>query len=160
MSKLPVVSGKECMQVLTKAGFYFKRQEGSHIKLPNRRCRSILIFPVADAMIILIKVIMGGRKMLKKISAVKARQNLGSVMNEVYLRGDQYLIERDGKPLVAIVPTWKLQQWEERKKFFFKGVEKIQQKFIGQDEKEVDKFLDEAVQEAKKNFHKKGTNSI
>lgn len=33
MSKLPVVSGKVCTRVLGKAGFYFKRREGSHITL-------------------------------------------------------------------------------------------------------------------------------
>jgi len=33
MTKLPVVSGKECIKALTKAGFYFKRQEGSHVTL-------------------------------------------------------------------------------------------------------------------------------
>ena len=33
MSKLPVISGRECIKVLEKAGFYFKRQEGSHIVL-------------------------------------------------------------------------------------------------------------------------------
>lgn len=33
MSKLPVVSGRECIKALGKAGFYFKRQEGSHITL-------------------------------------------------------------------------------------------------------------------------------
>lgn len=31
MSKLPVVSGRECVKALERAGFYFKRQEGSHI---------------------------------------------------------------------------------------------------------------------------------
>ena len=31
MSKLPMISGLECMKALEKAGFYFKRQEGSHI---------------------------------------------------------------------------------------------------------------------------------
>jgi len=33
MSKLPAVSGKKCVKILGKAGFYFKRQEGSHITL-------------------------------------------------------------------------------------------------------------------------------
>lgn len=33
MSKLPVISGKECIRALEKIGFYFKRQEGSHIVL-------------------------------------------------------------------------------------------------------------------------------
>lgn len=33
MSKLPVISGRECVKALGKVGFYFKRQEGSHIIL-------------------------------------------------------------------------------------------------------------------------------
>ena len=31
MSNLPSISGKECIKVLEKIGFYQKRQEGSHI---------------------------------------------------------------------------------------------------------------------------------
>jgi predicted RNA binding protein YcfA (HicA-like mRNA interferase family) len=31
MSKLPVLSGRECIKALESAGFYLKRQEGSHI---------------------------------------------------------------------------------------------------------------------------------
>jgi predicted RNA binding protein YcfA (HicA-like mRNA interferase family) len=33
VSKLPSVSGKACIKALKKAGFYQKRQEGSHIIL-------------------------------------------------------------------------------------------------------------------------------
>jgi len=33
MNKLPVISGKECIEVLEKAGFYIKRRESSHIIL-------------------------------------------------------------------------------------------------------------------------------
>ena len=33
MSKLPQISGKECVKTLGKAGFYIKRQKGSHIIL-------------------------------------------------------------------------------------------------------------------------------
>jgi predicted RNA binding protein YcfA (HicA-like mRNA interferase family) len=31
MSKLPVVSGRECIKALETARFYFKRQDGSHM---------------------------------------------------------------------------------------------------------------------------------
>ncbi len=31
MSKLPNISGSECVKALGKIGFYFKRREGSHI---------------------------------------------------------------------------------------------------------------------------------
>lgn len=33
MKKLSVVSGRECVNALSKKGFYFKRQQGSHIIL-------------------------------------------------------------------------------------------------------------------------------
>jgi len=33
MSKLPVISGKECIKVLEKFGFIFYRQRGSHVTL-------------------------------------------------------------------------------------------------------------------------------
>ena len=33
MSKLPIISGRECIKVLGKVGFYIKRQESSHIIL-------------------------------------------------------------------------------------------------------------------------------
>jgi predicted RNA binding protein YcfA (HicA-like mRNA interferase family) len=33
MTKLPRISGRECVSALTKLGFYFKRQHGSHIIL-------------------------------------------------------------------------------------------------------------------------------
>ncbi len=33
MNKLPRSSGRECIRALEKVGFYFKRQEGSHVIL-------------------------------------------------------------------------------------------------------------------------------
>ncbi len=33
MSKLPRLSGRDCIKALEKAGFQFKRQEGSHVIL-------------------------------------------------------------------------------------------------------------------------------
>ena len=32
-SVLPVLSGRACVKILSRAGFYFKRREGSHITL-------------------------------------------------------------------------------------------------------------------------------
>ena len=45
MSKLPVVSGKECMKALNKAEFYFKRREGSHITLRRDNPFSQIVVP-------------------------------------------------------------------------------------------------------------------
>ena len=93
--------------------------------------------------------------MLKKISAMKVRQNLGQVMNEVSLRGDDYVVERAGKPLVAIIPMekyWKLQGHLDE---FWEEVESFQQNVRDVDPKELDTAIEEAVLAAKKVTAKK-----
>lgn len=41
---------------------------------------------------------------VKKISAMEARRSFGEIMNRVSLRGDTYIVERAGRPLVRIIP--------------------------------------------------------
>jgi predicted RNA binding protein YcfA (HicA-like mRNA interferase family) len=45
MKKLPKISGKECINTLSKAGFYFKRQSGSHIVLRRDDPYAQLVVP-------------------------------------------------------------------------------------------------------------------
>jgi predicted RNA binding protein YcfA (HicA-like mRNA interferase family) len=46
MNKLPVLSGERCIKALTKAGFYFKRQEGSHVTLRRDEPFCQLVVPL------------------------------------------------------------------------------------------------------------------
>ena len=87
--------------------------------------------------------------MLRKISAVKVRQNLGEVMNEVALRGDDYIIERAGKPLVAIIPMEKYRKLQKDLNDFYADVKAFQQSARGVASKAVDEAIDEAVTVAK-----------
>lgn len=41
------------------------------------------------------------------------RHNLGDILNRVALRHEQYVIERKGKPLAALVPVDRLDRMEE-----------------------------------------------
>ena len=45
MSKLPRVSGRDCVKALAKIGFYQKRQHGSHIILRRNDPFSQLVVP-------------------------------------------------------------------------------------------------------------------
>jgi len=45
MSKLPMLSGRECIKALEKVGFQFKRQEGSHIILRRDEPFAQLVVP-------------------------------------------------------------------------------------------------------------------
>ena len=66
--------------------------------------------------------------MVKKVNALKARQNFGQMLEEVYYKGDQFVIERAGKPMAAVVPLWQLEAWQKRREQFFAAVEEVQQK--------------------------------
>ncbi len=48
MSKLPSISGKQCVNALQKVGFVLKRQTGSHIVLRRDEPFSQLVVPNHD----------------------------------------------------------------------------------------------------------------
>ena len=87
--------------------------------------------------------------MIKKVSAMDARRQLGQIMNEVSLRLDQYIIERGGKPLVAVIPFQQFQQWEENKREFFEAVEKIRAASKGSAPQEIEEEVAEAVKKVR-----------
>lgn len=88
--------------------------------------------------------------MQKKISAMKARQNLGQIMNEVAIRGDDYIIERAGKPLVAIIDLEKYQRLEEDRQEALQAVRSIWSKMEGADAKKVEEIVEEAIRATRK----------
>ena len=92
--------------------------------------------------------------MLKTITALKARQNLGQVMNEVVIKGDEYIIERAGKPLVAVIPIEKYHRLEKEKGEFFDWVDTVREKTKDIDLKTIDQTVSEAVTAVKKSAHK------
>ncbi len=63
--------------------------------------------------------------MRRRINAVKARGSLGQILEEVYYRGDQYIIERSGKPMAAVVPVEQYEQWRKERDAFFQLVDEI-----------------------------------
>ena len=48
MTRLPRIAGRECIKALEKAGFYFKRQEGSHVILRRDEPFAQVVVPEHD----------------------------------------------------------------------------------------------------------------
>ena len=48
--------------------------------------------------------------MINKVSTMDVRQRIGDMLNRVALRHDEFIIERKGKPLAALVPIERLEQ--------------------------------------------------
>jgi prevent-host-death family protein len=64
--------------------------------------------------------------MLKTVSAIKVHQNLGQIMNEVSIKADEYIVERAGKPLVAIIPIEKYLNMKGNREDFFRLYSSLQ----------------------------------
>ncbi len=47
---------------------------------------------------------------MERISTIDVRQRIGDLLNRVALRHDEFVIERKGKPLAALVPIERLEQ--------------------------------------------------
>jgi len=51
--------------------------------------------------------------MIEKVSTLDIRGRLGDILNRVALRHDEFIIERKGKALAAMIPVEKLRQLQE-----------------------------------------------
>ncbi|MBC8430389.1 MAG: type II toxin-antitoxin system prevent-host-death family antitoxin [Desulfobacterales bacterium] len=87
---------------------------------------------------------------LKVVTALKARQIFGTIMNAVSFRNDSYIVERKGTPMVAIIPVKKFKQMDKARQRFFKNMSKISDSFAAEDPKILDNILEEATRAAKK----------
>ena len=83
--------------------------------------------------------------MQKRISAMKARQNFGQVMNEAALRGDDFIVERAGKAMVAIVSMEKYEILRRNRAEALKTVETIRGKMKHVDPTKIASLIEEAI---------------
>jgi prevent-host-death family protein len=83
---------------------------------------------------------------VKKVNALKARQNLGQLLEEVYYRGDQYIIERAGKPMAAVVPVWFIDAWQQRREQFFAMIDAVHARNVDVPPDVIEHDVAEAVQ--------------
>ena len=83
--------------------------------------------------------------MVKKVAAMKVRDNLGQLLDEVFYRGDEVVIERAGKAMAILVPVGRYEQyrrdWQER----FKILDEIKAKTRRIPAKRLDATIAEAV---------------
>jgi len=64
----------------------------------------------------------------RKLSAMEARQRFGEVLEGVYYRGDEVVIERAGKAMAAVVPIERYESMERSRERLFELIEKAQER--------------------------------
>lgn len=88
--------------------------------------------------------------MNRTVSALKVRQNLGQLINEIYYRGDEFIIKRAGKPMAALVTVEDYEKLNALKKKYFQVFDRIQAKNIAASFDEVVKDITEAIKKVRR----------
>jgi len=83
--------------------------------------------------------------MQKKISAMNARKNFGQVLNEAAYRGDDFIVERAGKPMVAIVSMEKYEIMRQSREEARTAAGRIKKKMQGTEAAASEALIAEAV---------------
>lgn len=84
--------------------------------------------------------------MVKRVNALNARKRLGQLLEEVYYKGDQYVIERAGRAMAAVVPVWQLEERQKRRERLFGMVEEARRRNKGVKPEVIEREVARAVQ--------------
>lgn len=88
--------------------------------------------------------------MVKRIPAVKARQQFGTLLDDVRLRGVEYLIERGEKPIAMVVSLEQYRRFQAWRQDAFDRLEGLRDQLAEQiDASELETLIEEAVQEVR-----------
>jgi prevent-host-death family protein len=87
--------------------------------------------------------------MVKKLSAVQARKNFGQILEEVYYRGAEVILERSGRGMAVIVPITVYEQLKRQREQDFVIFDEIQQRNRNVDPKQLEADVARAIHEVR-----------
>jgi prevent-host-death family protein len=67
-------------------------------------------------------------QMKRRLSAVEARKKFGEILEGVYYRGDEVVIERAGKPMAVVIPISRYEAIERSRERLLQLIEKAQER--------------------------------
>lgn len=89
--------------------------------------------------------------MTKTTTAIKARKNLGQLLEEAYYRGDEFVIERAGKPMAVLIPIQEFRRWQEQREADFALFDDVRAKAKKASPGEVEEEVGKAIARVRKN---------
>lgn len=87
--------------------------------------------------------------MKKSVSTQELENRIGEIVDSVHLQGDRYIIERDGKPVAAVVPVEVMEIDEQERTRFFDLIEKIHERNKVIPEKEIEDAINQVIAEVR-----------
>jgi prevent-host-death family protein len=88
----------------------------------------------------------------QRISTLQIRQRLGDILNRVAPHNDQFIIERKGKPVAAMVPVERLEQMQQAARLHVLRILERQSGALSQPE--ADRIATEAKHSTRRRWRK------
>lgn len=86
----------------------------------------------------------------RTVTALDARRRLGELLESVYLRGDEVVIERAGKPMAVVIPAGRYESLERDRERLWKFVERAQAGNDDLSDADVAKSVDDAISQVRR----------
>jgi prevent-host-death family protein len=88
--------------------------------------------------------------MIREAAAVKVRQNLGEMLNEVRYKHDSIVIHKDGQPVAALVDIGLFERIRAMEERFTRLTDGLRAALAPLDDSALEQLIDDAVSEARK----------
>jgi hypothetical protein len=86
----------------------------------------------------------------KTIPAVEARVHLGEIMKRSFKNGEDFIVEKSGIPMIAILNADEYKKYIQEREERFKIIERIKKKLPDVPAKEVEKDITKAIKTVRK----------
>jgi len=87
--------------------------------------------------------------MKRKVSAVEARKRLGEILEGVYYRGDEVVIEQAGKPMAVVIPAERYETMERSRERLFELIEKNWERNKDVPYEVIEREVEQAIREVR-----------
>ena len=84
--------------------------------------------------------------MLKTINALKARRNLGQLLEEVFYKGDQFVIQRAGKSMAVVISPSEYEAYRKQREKDMQVLDRIRERNEGAKLEEIEEDVQEAIE--------------
>jgi prevent-host-death family protein len=88
--------------------------------------------------------------LLKIVTAIKARRNLGEILEEVFYKNNSFVIKRGEKPMAVIVPLTEYEAYRRQRDEDFRVFDEIREQSEQYGAAEVERDVKSAVQAVRK----------
>jgi len=85
----------------------------------------------------------------RRISAVEARKRLGEILESVYYRGDEVIIERAGKAMAVVIPAERYEAMQRDRERLFDLIEKSWERNKDVPYEEIEREVQQAIEEVR-----------